>query len=134
MKTLASLRLFGLIGSLTVITFAGLAGGCETAKEHGINYEMGTLSAKVPSSFSSVVGATKSALADYGVDIKNSDTDADEAVYEGESKSGKPVTVHLNKLSDSQTEVKVSTDIFGNQQESLALLKKIYNNLNLQMP
>lgn len=127
-------RFHAPICAVALMMVVSLVTGCETAEKAGISYDLGTMSAKVPAPLTKVVEASQSVLKDYGVNVKNLDTKADSAVIEGEDKSGGPVTINMKKLNDSQTELKVATDMFGNYQESLNMVKGIYDKLGLAMP
>lgn len=120
--------------AVALMTIVCMVSGCETAKQAGISYDLGTMSAKVPAPMTKVVEASQSVLKDYGVSVKNLDQTADSTVIEGQDKSGNPVTINMKKASDGQTELKLATDMFGNYQESLGMVKGIYDKLGLAMP
>lgn len=122
-----------VILALTLVTGLTMS-GCETAKSAGLSYDLGTMSAKVPAPLTKVVDAAESTLNDYGVNINNLDKKADSAVIEGKTKSGGPVTINMKKLNDSQTELKVATDMFGDYDESLKIVKGVFDKLGVAMP
>lgn len=116
-----------------VMMFGGamMFGGCETAKMAGVDYDMNTMSAKIPAPLNPVVEASQSTLEGYGVHINNVDRSADAASIDGKQSDGSPVTVHMKRISDSQTELKLDA---GGYEKSLGLVKGIYDNLGLVMP
>ena len=129
---LTRLSMIAVVGLFT-LTAMGL-NGCETAKQAGVSYDLGTMSAKVPAPFTQVVSAATSTLNDYGVAVKDLDKQDDQAHFKGETKAGSPVTLNLKKVNDTHTEMKLSTGAFGNYQESLKMAKSIYDKLGLIMP
>ncbi len=121
-------------GGFLALTLAVLGSGCAAilvggAAGAGVAYSMGALKSVENTSVEKAYIAAQAALKDLEFRETLVSKDAVEARVEGETASEKTVTIHITRVTDQATEIRIRVGTFGDEKLSRLIFDKIRAHL-----
>jgi len=130
-KTLLSLRLLALLGTLAVTSgcFLVAVGAAGAAGAGTVAYVRGELDATLGNQYNTVVDASSRAVSQLQFAMVSETRDAFNAEIIARTAQDKKIDITVTKRADDLTNVRIRIGLFGNEEESRAILDRIKLNL-----
>lgn len=112
----------GVFGMLAVLAL--VLGGCQT-DEPGVSNELGTVQKDLPASPPAVVEAARATLEELDLEILAAEADELGGRVRAESALDEVVQIWVRRRGEQRSRVHVRIGTFGDQEQSVAILRRI---------
>jgi hypothetical protein len=130
-KTLLSLRLLVVLGTLAITSgcFLVAVGAAGAAGAGTVAYVRGELNATLGNQYNPVVDASSRAVSQLQFAMVSETRDAFNAEIIARTAQDKKIDITVTKQGDDLTNIRIRIGMFGNEEESRAILDRIKLNL-----